>query len=185
MSSRQVSEYHQGMNASQATIGEVDDEGALDSSVRVIRDSFGTVAEELGLTTENCPTHPSFITIQQLGALKAKGLGLFGLFLGASQIGFVAVERANASLYYMEKLAVLPEHRHSGHGRRLVAFVLDHVRQAGGRKLSISTIDEHRVLKDWYMMLGFTETSTSTFPHLPFTVCFMERGASPLAMDVP
>lgn len=173
------------MNSPRATIGEVGSEGALDSSVRVIRDSFRTVAEDLGLTTDNCPTHPSFITIEQLETLKAKGLSLFGLFLETSQIGFVAVERANATLYYMEKLAVLPQYRHSGHGRRLVAFVIDHVRHAGGQKLSIGTIDEQRVLKDWYMMLGFAEASTSAFPHLPFTVCFMERDASPLAVEVP
>ncbi len=100
-------------------------------------------------------------------------------------MGFVAVERADASLYYMELLAVLPEYRHSGYGTRLVAFVLDHVRHAGGQKLSIGIINEHKVLKDWYVMLGFAETSTSTFPHLPFAVCFMERALSPLDRGVP
>ena len=36
------------------------------------------------------------------------------------------------------------------------------------------------VLKDWYGKLGFVEISTMKFPHLPFTVCFMEGDSSPL-----
>ncbi len=110
------------MNSTAATIVELKSKDALRSSVAVIVDSFRTVAEEFGLTTENCPTHPSFITFPQLRALEAKGLKLFGLFLSAVQVGFVAIERASADLY-MEKLAVLPECRHRGYGARLAAFV--------------------------------------------------------------
>ena len=31
------------------------------------------------------------------------------------------------------------------------------------------------LLKNWYMSYGFRETGTKAFPHLPFTVCFMEK----------
>ena len=159
---------------------EVTEDDALNSSVNVIQHSFKTVAEEFNLTIENCPTHPSFVTLQQPKELKAKGLRLFGLFEDANQVGFVAIERANETLYYMEKLAVLPVYRHKGYGTKLVAFVLDYIKNAGGEKLSIGMINEHKVLKDWYRKLGFTEISTARFPHLPFTVCFMERDSSPL-----
>jgi diamine N-acetyltransferase len=168
------------MKQHKQTINEVSDDNALDKSVIVIQNSFRTVAEEFNLTIENCPTHPSFITIQQLKDLKAKGLRLFGLFEGTNQVGFVAIERVNETLYYMEKLAILPEHRHNGYGTKLVTFVLDYVRNAGGQKLCIGIINEHEVLKDWYGKLGFIEISTSRFPHLPFTVCIMERDFSPL-----
>ncbi len=163
----------------QMIVGVIDD-NTLNKSVSVIQNSFRTVAEEFNLTIENCPTHASFITIQQLKELKAKGLRLFGLFEDNNQVGFVAIERANETLYYMEKLAVLPEYRHKGYGAKLVTFVLDYVSTEGGQKLSIGIINEHKVLKDWYLKLGFTETSTARFPHLPFTVCFMERDSSPL-----
>jgi len=168
------------MNSVKQMITEVSDDNELNNSVRVIKNSFRTVADEFDLAIENCPAHPSFVTIQQLKELKSKGLRLFGLFLGADQVGFVAVEKANDTLYYMDKLAVLPEYRHRGYGTELVAFVLDYIRNRGGQKLSIGMIDEHKVLKDWYGKLGFAVISMTKFPHLPFTVCFMERDPSPL-----
>ncbi|MBQ1234535.1 MAG: hypothetical protein IIX77_02795, partial [Oscillospiraceae bacterium] len=40
--------------------------GDFDAAVKVIRQSFATVAEAFGLTKENCPTHTSFITEDRL-----------------------------------------------------------------------------------------------------------------------
>ncbi len=147
---------------------------AIPVSAGIIRKSFKTVALDLGLTRQNCPTHPSFTTNRQLVALFGKGLLFFGGFLDACQIGFVAVEKADASLYYMEKLAVLPTERHHGCGRKLVEFAIEHVRASGGKKISIGVIDEQTVLKEWYKNIGFKEVSTRKFAHLPFTVCYME-----------
>jgi len=146
----------------------------LVTSIQVIRDSFKTVAAEFGLTEQNCPTHPSFITPDRLNDLKSKGGLFFGLFTSGQQIGFVAIEKADMELYYIEKLAVLPGYRHLGHGKTLVRFAQNYIRNNGGRKISITVIDEHTVLKKWYQELGFSEIDTKTFPHLPFTVCFME-----------
>lgn len=164
-------------------IKEMTDAEELINSVRVIRDAFKTVATQFGLTQQNCPTHPSFIITSQLNHLKSRGLTFFGLFLGDAQIGFIAVEKANATLYYIEKLAVLPAYRHSGYGRRLMEFALDYIRANNGQKVSIGTIDEHTVLKNWYKGLGFKEITRKKFTHLPFTVCFMEADLSPLKGD--
>lgn len=153
------------------TIGENE---PLDASVEIIRKSFRTVAEELNLTAENAPTHPSFITLDQLEELKKKGLIFYGYFLDDRQVGFVAMEKADDSLYYLEKLAVLPEYRHNGYGRELVQFVLDTATIQGAKKMSIGIINEQTVLKDWYQDIGFRETGTRKFEHLPFTVGFME-----------
>jgi ribosomal protein S18 acetylase RimI-like enzyme len=143
-------------------------------SAEIVRKSFKTVAVELGLTRKNCPTHPSFITNRQLKALRERGLLFFGGYLDNTQVGFVAVEKADPKLYYMEKLAVLPANRHHGFGRNLVEFVFGYVNSQDGEKISIGVIDEQTVLKDWYNKLGFKEVSTRRFPHLPFTVCYME-----------
>jgi N-acetylglutamate synthase-like GNAT family acetyltransferase len=90
------------------------------------------------------------------------------------QVGFVAMEKADDAVYYLEKLAVLPEYRHNGYGRELVQFVLETAATGGAKKLSIGIIYEQAVLKDWYKDIGFRETSTKKFEHLPFTVGFME-----------
>jgi len=146
----------------------------LFTSVQVIRDSFKTVADDFGLTKENCPTHPSFITTDQLNYLQSRGSHFFGLFEEDVQIGFIAVEKENAELYYIEKLAVLPECRHKGYGASLVKHSLDYIKENGWKKVSIGIINEHTILKQWYMQLGFREISVKRYPHLPFTVCFME-----------
>jgi ribosomal protein S18 acetylase RimI-like enzyme len=146
----------------------------MDNSVNIIRRAFGTVAAEFSLTTENCPNHPAFITPEQLSQLRAKGLRFFGIFINNRQVGFVAVEKADDTLYYMEKLAVLPEYRHSGYGRKLMEFVINHVKNKGGETLSLGMIDKHTILKNWYKEIGFREISTKEFEYLPFTVCFMD-----------
>lgn len=166
-----------GLATIKKTIREVTDD-ALDNNVEIIRCAFGTVAVELKLTRENCPTHPSFITISQLSELRIKGLKFFGLFAGDRQVGFVAVEKASDTIYYMEKLAVLPEYRHKGYGRELVRFVIDYVRNHGGKKLSIGIIDKQTVLKNWYKEMGFKEIAAKEFEHLPFTVCFLDMEIS-------
>lgn len=147
----------------------------MSESVEVIRESFKTVADEFMLTEENCPTHPSFITRSGLAALKARGVKLFGLFDNDLQIGFIAVEKANDGVYYIEKLAVLPRYRHNSHGKQLMQFAFDYVKSGNGRIVSIGIIDRHAVLKEWYRGLGFGEMGTKTIEHLPFTVCFMEK----------
>jgi diamine N-acetyltransferase len=151
-------------------IREIERSESLDTSVEIIKKSFRTVAEELNLTAENAPTHPSFITLDQLEELRQKGLVFYGYFLDDKQVGFVAMEKAADSLYYLEKLAVLPEYRHSGNGRELVRFVMDTAASKSAKKLSIGIIYEQTILRDWYKDIGFRETSTRKFEHLPFKV---------------
>ncbi len=145
------------------------------NSVRIIRESFQTVAVEFNLNIANCPTHPSFITNDKLYQLKQKGLKFFGLFIDDVQIGFVAIESAGKGIYYMEKLAVLPEHRHYGYGKLLIGHACEYIKDNNGKVLSIGIINESAILKKWYLANNFTETGTKKFDHLPFTVCFMER----------
>jgi len=42
-------------------------------------------------------------------------------------------------------------------------------------RASFGIVNEQEVLKSWYKGLGFTEKETRSYPHLPFTVCFMEK----------
>jgi len=156
-------------------IKEITREADLKGSAKVIRSAFRTAAVEFNLTRDNCPTSPAFVTIQQLRDLRSKGVKLFGLFQNGVQAGFVAIEQAGDAVYYLEKLAVPPEYRHRGYGRKLVEFVLEYVKKNKGEKVSLGVIDESTVLKNWYKVLGFREMGTKKFDQLPFTVCFMEK----------
>ena len=154
-------------------ISEITGDGQLESSLAVIRDSFSTVAGELNLTQENAPTHPFFSTLEQLIELHKKA-AFFGLYTDGEQAGFAAVEKAGNGTYFLGRLSVVPRHRHKGYGRMLVEFTLDYAKQQGGVKVALGTIDGYKILKDWYTTLGFRETGTRRFEHLPFIVCFME-----------
>ncbi len=149
--------------------------GGFEEYARVIRNSFITVAEEFNITRESAPTNPAFAGADSLEKMKEKGIELYGAFRDDLCIGFVAIERANEEVYYMERLAVLPEYRHNGYGKELLDFVFEQVKKYGGRKVSIGIINGNRVLKDWYIKYGFTEAGTKRFAHLPFEVCFMEK----------
>ncbi len=145
------------------------------SSVCVIRKSFATVAEEFGLTPTNCPSNAAFIDESDLWKMREKGSVLFGFFTDTLQEGFVALRKASESLFYLEKLAVLPSVRHRGIGRLLMDFSVEYAKKANGERISIGIIDENVQLKNWYIDYEFREIETKRFPHLPFTVCMLEK----------
>lgn len=154
---------------------EIHDIETLVESVAVIRQAFQTVADDLSLTETNAPSNPAFMTVERLQEAKDKGVIMFGLYDGGRQIGFAALEKAKDGVYYLERLAVLPSERHKGYGKTLMDFAFDYVTKQGGTMISIGIINENTILKDWYVAYGFVETSTRTFEHLPFTVCFMSK----------
>ncbi len=156
-------------------IREIKSSEDIRSSVRVIRKSFATVAEEFKLTPENCPSNAAFVREDDLYKMQEKGSILFGLFDTNAQIGFVALRKASDTLHYLEKLAILPVTRHNGHGRLLMDFSVEYVRKAGGKTISIGIVDENVQLKNWYYEYGFREIEIKRFPHLPFTVCILEK----------
>ena len=167
------------------SIREVSLDKELSTSAGVIRRSFRTVADEFGLTRENCPGHTAFLTSKDLRNERDHGLKCFGLFSGRKQIGFVGIEEymtdalvglgPGENRYWLEKLAVLPSHRHEGYGEKLVDFAVHYVQERGGTSIVLGMINEHSVLKTWYLGLGFREVELRKFDHLPFVVCFMEK----------
>ena len=150
----------------------------LKSSTNVIRKSFYTVADEFGLTVQNCPTNPAFLDESDLLNKKEKNnVSMYGLFDECNQIGFVALEKPSpdSTVFYLERLAVLPEHRHKGYGRLLMDYAFEAVRKNNGQKISIGIINENIRLKNWYVDYGFKELEIKQYPHLPFDVCFLEK----------
>jgi len=148
----------------------------IEESVKVLQASFGTVARQFNLTQENCPTNSAFITDAKLQEEWERGISMFGLFEKDKQIGFVALEKSSTdSLFYLEKLAVIPDYRHKNYGKELMDFACKFVKNENGKKISIGIINENLVLKEWYTRYGFVEKEIKVYSHLPFTVCMMEK----------
>lgn len=156
-------------------IRKVTDEKELMKSLPVIHQAFKTVADDMKLTMENCPAHPSFLSKKKLVALYHSDTECYQLLEDNKQIGFLVIEKSpvEENTFYIEKLAVLPECRHHGYGKQLMQFAMERVKSLDGEKISVALIDSQTILKDWYQSLGFTETGKKTFDHLPFDVCFM------------
>ena len=138
-----------------------------------IRRSFRDVAERFGLTPENCPTHPSNCTDAWVESALRKGVTYYVLEHDGQPCGTVAMERADADVCYLERLAVLPEHRRRGFGEALVGAVIAEARGIGARRVEIAIIAQQTDLREWYQRRGFALTRTVDIAHLPFAVTFM------------
>lgn len=149
-------------------------ESDLDACAEVIRQGFATVAEQFGLTRENCPTNGAFIDSSRLAADFAREVFLFALYENGEMAGFVSLEDMGSGVFEMERLAVIPARRHLGYGKALIDFAKDTALSFGGHKITIGMIDENTLLKKWYLGNGFVQTGIRFYQHLPFTVGFME-----------
>ncbi|MDD3364145.1 MAG: GNAT family N-acetyltransferase [Syntrophomonas sp.] len=156
-------------------IKKIINEAELSNSVNIVRDSFITVANEYELTRENARTNAAFIEFEDLLKMKEKDVHIFGVYKDEIQIGFFTIEKNDNNLYYLNKLAVLPYYRHNGYGGKILDFVFNDVKQAGGGIISIGIINNNLVLKNWYIKHGFAETAIKKYPQLPFEVCLMEK----------
>jgi N-acetylglutamate synthase-like GNAT family acetyltransferase len=148
-------------------------EGDVDTLATLLRESFRDVAERFELTVENCPKNLAFCTDQRILADIERGLMYFILERDGEPCGCVALEKANPDVCYLERLAVLPEHRGKGCGKMLVEHIFDEAAGNGSQRVEIGIIAEDTELRRWYGKFGFVLKSTKTFDHLPFVVAFM------------
>ena len=151
-------------------------EHELQACLDVIHQSFRTVADQFGLTKENCPKHTSFLPLSFLETQKNWGWNMYALYAGKKIIGYMSLSKESDGDYELHNLAVLPEYRHKGFGKLLLDYAKDVVKASGGKKIKVGIIEESTVLKNWYIANGFIHTGTKKFEHLPFTSGYLERG---------
>lgn len=143
--------------------------------IDVIHRSFGTVAKEYGYTKDKAPTFPAFLPASDVLEMSGRGATFIGAYDEDRLIGTVAVEHARGEMFYLERLAVLPEYRHSGLGKKLMDAAFEEVHRLRGKTVSIAVVDENRPLKAWYTAYGFHITQTKRYEYLPFAVTFMKK----------
>jgi len=141
----------------------------------LIREAFADVAVRFGLTPENSPTHPSNCTPDWIRSAFAKGIRHFVLETPDGPAGCVALERANADVCYLERLAVLPTYRRNGFGEVLVNHVVEKARELGVRRVALGMVAAQTELREWYERLGFSETTVVRFEGTRFEVAFMRK----------
>jgi ribosomal protein S18 acetylase RimI-like enzyme len=144
---------------------------------KLLNEAFATVAQDFGLTKENCPTNNAFITPDDL-RLQLTGSREFYSYMDRDQpVGFIAVERSSRDpeIFYIEKVAVHPDFRHRDIGYLLMDYATERITILGGKRISIGLIDANEILKKWYQAQGYSTVEIKTYEHLPFDVCIMEK----------
>lgn len=148
-------------------------EGDISLLTDLIRSSFKEVATQFNITPENCPTHPSNCTSDWIKNELKKGTEYFIVSEDSGPVGCVAMEKANRDVYYMERLAVLPEYRDKGYGHTLVDYCFTQAKERMAKRVEAGVIADHVELVEWYRRLGFRFKQRARFNHLPFPVAFM------------
>ena len=145
----------------------------IDTLVTLLRGSFRDVAERFELTIENCPKNLAFCTKERIKNDFDRGLRYYILEKDSRPCGCVAIEKAGPDVCYLQRLAVLPQHRRKGYGKALVNHIFYQAGKNGAHRVEIGIISEDTKLKNWYKQFGFVQKSTNKFEHLPFIVAFM------------
>lgn len=154
------------------TFDKISDKGLLDVCLDVIHRSFITVAQEFGLTMENCPSHTAFMTIDKLQNHLKENRHMYLLSYDGKPAGYFSLSESDAG-FELNNLAVLPEFRHCGFGGKMLDKAKEITKTLGGEKITISVIEENEILKKWYKSNGFVQTGTKKFPNLPFSTGFL------------
>lgn len=151
------------------------DENDLDVLISIIRNSFHDVAKRYELTIENCPKYVAFYTKNRLISDFERGMRYYILQEDHKFCGCAALEKAKPDVCYLERLAVLPEHRKKGYGKMLVTHILKQAYRLGAKRVELAMISKERKLKSWYKKFGFAQKRTKKFDHLPFIVAFLYK----------
>jgi N-acetylglutamate synthase-like GNAT family acetyltransferase len=141
--------------------------------VDTIRIANAPVAGMLTLNQENASGHTAFFTKQRLLADLKKDNRFFVCLKQQQVVGCIALRQADKHVWYINRLATLPDYQHRGIGSKLLGHVIREVAAKKGRLIKIGIIAEHESLKQWYIARGFQAGKTKTFSQLPFRVLYM------------
>ena len=145
--------------------------------VRVIRDSFRTVADEFGFTKENAPRFTAFAISEEwlLWQLEGEHRLMFADEENGVIRGYYSLQLLDSGEYELSNLAVLPEYRHQGIGAKLLKHAKDTAREKHCKVINLGIVEENTVLRKWYERYGAIHTGTEKYDFFPFTCGYMER----------
>ena len=148
----------------------------LAECVRVIRESFQTVADEFGFTRENAPRFTAFAITEEW--LQWQMFGEHRLMFVDEEDGrirgYYSLQLKETGEYELGNLAVLPEFRHRGIGGEMLKHAMDTARAQGCKVIKLGIVEENTVLRKWYERNGAVHTGTEKYDFFPFTCGYME-----------
>lgn len=145
--------------------------------VRIIKESFRTVADEFGFTAENAPRFTAFATTED--RLKWHFSGehrpMYVYYDKGSIVGYYSLLLQDNKECELNNLCVIPSHRHKGIGEELLMNAFKVAKETGCTKMNIGIVEENQTLRKWYEKFGFIHIGTQKFDFFPFTCGYMEK----------
>ncbi len=157
-------------------IGEID-KNDIPECVKVIKESFMTVADEFGFTAENAPRFTAFAISEDRirYQLESEQRLMIAYYDSGKIIGYYSLLVQDNGQCELNNLCVLPDLRHKGIGTTLLNDAFDRAKKRGCERAHIGIVEENTVLRKWYEKNGFIHTGTQKFDFFPFTCGYMEK----------
>ena len=106
---------------------------------------------------------------------KLENTECFGIFRGATQIGFGILRDLKNRTYRISHIAVEPLSRHDGAGRKLVRAMLRSVAERGGGTVILQTDPSRKQEKKWFLSMGFSPSKRGTDDGASLTITVDSR----------
>ena len=149
----------------------------LDECVKVIQESFLTVANEFGFTVENTPKFTAFATTCEKlqWQLNEEHRLMYAFYDNGRIVGYYSLLLLENNQCELNNLSVLLTYRHKGIGGKLLKNAFEVSKELGCTKMNIGIVEENTVLRKWYETFGFRHIGTEKFDFFPFTCGYMEK----------
>ena len=153
------------------------EEKDLAECVKLIRESFGTVADDFGFTVENAPRFTAFATTEDRlrWQLLEEHRPIYAFYEDGAIVGYYSLLLLDNQEIELNNLCVSPGHRHKGIGEELLKHAFEMAKELGCTKVNIGIVEENQVLRKWYESFDFVHLGTHKSPSFPFTSGFMEK----------
>ena len=145
--------------------------------VKVITESFQTVADELGFTIENAPRFTAFAVDEEmlLWHYQNEYRLMYGYYEDDKIIGYYSIKLLEKQECELNHLCVLPEFRHRKIGEELLQNAIATARNESCVRMNIGIVEENTVLRKWYEKHGFLYQGKEKFDFFPFTCGYMYK----------
>jgi putative acetyltransferase len=101
-------------------------------------------------------------------AILRKGGHIFMVYLNAKPVGCVALIPIGASVFELSKMAVSPECRGRGIGRRLIDYTIGQARMLGASSIFLGSSTKLPSAIHLYESVGFRHVDPASLPPMPY-----------------
>lgn len=145
--------------------------------VKVIKESFATVAKEFGFTVENAPRFTAFATTEDRLKyhLLEEHRPMYAFYDKEDIVGYYSLFVQDNNECELNNLSVIPAYRHRGIGEELLKHAFKIAKELDCNKINIGIVEENNVLRKWYESFDFVHIGTKKFDFFPFTCGYMEK----------